>query len=167
MITGEHGEADTEDGPEEKPDNVAQAAAQNRESLEQESKRSRERHRGKRDNQARCKQGDGIEMRVLGSEELHGHGGEGENDNHGGEDPEVAEKLAERVGDFGKGRGGEDLTDACLAVAVDGVLDNVKADERDETRGDEGHEGADPGRGVDAAIVAETESNSASGGAIA
>ena len=59
------------------------------------------------------------------------------------------------------------MADAGLAVAIDSVFDHVEADERDETGGHEGYEGANPRGGVNTTIVAKMEGDSAGGGEIA
>lgn len=59
------------------------------------------------------------------------------------------------------------MADAGLAIAVDGVFNDVEADERDETGGDDRDESTDPRGGVDAAIVAEMESDSSGSGGVA
>lgn len=100
MIAGEFGKADAEDGPEEKPGDVAKTAAKKRDCFEQESERSGERHGGECDYQEWREQGDGVEMRIFSGEELHGHGGDGEYDDHRREDREIAEEFAESVGKF-------------------------------------------------------------------
>ncbi len=87
----------------------------------------------------RSQQGDGVQVGIFGCEELHGDGGHGEDNDHGGKNGEIAEELAESVGNLRKRGGGEDLADTGLTVAVDGVFDDVKADERDETCSDDGY----------------------------
>src|SRR5277367_1867928 len=129
MLAGDFRKADAEDGPDEKPGDVAKAAAEKRKRFEQNGEGRGERHRRQGNDQERCEQSNSVEVRVLGSEELHNNGRESEHENHRGKDREIAEEFAKRVGTFCERGGRENLADAGLTIAVDGALDDVEADE--------------------------------------
>ena len=54
-----------------------------------------------------------------------------------------------------------------MTVAIDGVLDDVKTDKRDEARSNHGDHHANPRRSVDTAIVAEANVNLSGDGGVA
>jgi hypothetical protein len=70
----------------------------------------------------------------------------------------IAERFGDRVEILAHGSSREDLTDARVGVALDGILHNVEAGKRQERGAADGHEHADPCGVVDAAVAVSDDS---------
>ncbi len=133
-------------GPEEEVHDVAEAAGQEGDRLEDEGNcRDREDRAG--DDQGVLFGEDERLQRRLAAHEDHGHGTAHEAEREGGQEDDVAAEFAEKVFEAADVRGGDDETVAGAGVAANGVGDDVEADQADEDARQRGR-GHPDGRGV-------------------
>src|SRR5437660_8361459 len=89
----------------------------------------------------------------LGTHELHGHRCHHQDSDHAGQHCKIAECFCDGVEILAHWSGGEDLSDARVGVTLHRALHDVEAREREKGGTADGHQGADPGGVVNAAIA--------------
>ena len=143
--------------PQEEVKNVAHSATQHGKALKEHGQCRGNGYGAEPEDQQRGKQRKEIDVRVGAMEQVEDECGEGQNQDHGRENRKVAERLTERVKALADRRRGQNLAHAGLTVALNGVLDNIEADQTEPHRGDKADDRANPGGVIGTAVLVQLQ----------